>query len=83
MLRHVLIGGALTAIITGGVLSTPAQASPICVWADFDKPPLSIPPTCIAYPLETTCLNQHIGMPPLLDGDVHACVPSILGQPAP
>lgn len=77
MLRYALLGGALSAIVAGTLISAPAEASPVCVWGTFTHPvPRTIPPTCVPYPLETICVTYRPAQPPVIAGELVACVPN-------
>jgi len=82
MFRFALLGGALSAIVAGTILSAPAEASPVCVWGTFTHPvPRTIPPTCVPYPLETICSTSRPSFAPVLAGELVACVPNPLVLP--
>ena len=81
MLRTLLLGTALSALAGSVFLSTPAEATPICVEGQFTQPPRTIPPICLPYPLETACVTQNVHLSPVLEGWVKVCLPSPLINP--
>lgn len=86
MFRHVLLGGALSAIVAGTFFpAAPAQASPICVEGSFSAPmPRTIPRTCRnEYPLETMCSTQNFNFGAVLNGYLILCLPSPEVMPVP
>lgn len=83
MLRYVLLGGALSAIVAGTLVSAPAEASPVCVWGTFTHPvPRTIPPTCVPYPLETVCSTTRSDVAPIVKGELTVCVPNPQALPS-